>query len=147
MTAVAIAKRESLIANLEQGYYLKDLAKAEGVTAGAISRMLTSDPEYVQARETGMQIRLEAHQEAIETASDGVKLACAREAFKAQAWRCEREFPKRWGAKQQVEVSGSLTLDLVLSGMQAIDSIDGECVSDPDNEQVISTGQAQVPDK
>ena len=48
-------------------------------------------------------MQLDDGQLAIQLAREPADIARAREQFKAAAWRAEREFPHRWGAKQQIE--------------------------------------------
>ena len=102
MTAVAIRCREQIIQQVAQGALLKHIAAKLGVTPAAISQHLANDPEYIAAREAGALDRLETNYEAIEGADDSLKLARAREAFRAASWFAEREFPARWGQKAQV---------------------------------------------
>jgi uncharacterized membrane protein YccC len=104
MTALAIAKRGEIINKLASGKFLRDIAAKYKVTPAAISQYLSKDPEYVAAREEGIGQQLDKWQKEIETAGDALKLARAREAFRATAWRAEREFPGRWAQRNHVTV-------------------------------------------
>lgn len=117
MTAIAIQRREEILYGLSQGQYVKDLAESLQVAPEAISQVLAKDPEYKLAREIGAERRLEKYQDGLDQSADALSLARAREGFKAQAWRCEREFPARWGAKN------TQTLDLQGANGQQIASI------------------------
>ena len=114
--AVAILHRDEIISQVAQGTMLHRVAKLLGVQAPAISKHLSKDPEYIQARETGAELRLHLAYERIDECAEGEtieeedgqkvriaargNLAHAREAaFKAAAWFAEREFPERWGQK------------------------------------------------
>ena len=89
--------RDKILNDLDSGKLVKDIAKELGVTHGAISIALGKDSDYALARQSGLDNRLDQYQEAIDTAPDGLTLSRAREGFRAQSWRCEREFPARWG--------------------------------------------------
>lgn len=115
MTAVAIQHREQIIEQVRQGRHLQLIADDYSVTPGAISQYLSQDPEYKAARENGAEIRLEHQYQKIDTADDALNLARAREGFRAAAWFAEREFPHRWGAKQQIEHSGTVSLAVLLA--------------------------------
>lgn len=112
MTAIAIQRREEIIQQVAQGRLLKQVAADLGITHAAISQQLAQDPEYRAAREIGAEARLENEYENIQAASDSLTLARARETFRAASWFAEREFPARWGAKQeapQVAVQVNIT--------------------------------------
>lgn len=109
MTAVAIQNRDLIIKRVQDGVMLKAIAAELSVTPGALSQHLANDPEYRAAREIGAEIRLEEQSVAIQEATSKIKLARAREGFRAAAWFAEREFPHRWGQQKTVL---NVTLDL-----------------------------------
>jgi hypothetical protein len=100
--SVAVEQRDQIIAHVAAGRFLRDIAADLGVTPAAISQYLASDPEYKAAREAGIEQQLERWQASMETAADALNLARAREAFRATAWRAEREMAHRWGQKQEI---------------------------------------------
>jgi len=100
MTAVAIQYREQIIEQVAKGERLTDIARALGyATHAGISRQLANDPEYRQARETGAECRLDQREREMEQSDESVTVARARELLSQARWRCEREFPERWGTK------------------------------------------------
>ena len=129
MTAIAITHREAIIERIGKGEYVKDIASDLGVSSAAISQVLKDDPEYLQAREDGMALRLDnAHQlmaditedRAIskEDAQDYLNLVRIREiGLKRLEWRAEREFASRWGTKveHKQDLSLSITVNRSLS--------------------------------
>ena len=127
MSALAILNKQSIIDQVREGKHLKLIAQDFGITPGAISQYLSKDPEYRAARESGAETRLEYQYAAIEEASDQLNLARAREGFRAASWFAEREFPARWGAKQTVEHTGTVSIDFSQRLRQAERIIEGEC--------------------
>lgn len=109
--AQALEHREQIIARLASGELLRDVAASLDVSPAAISQVLSKDPQYLAARESGIEQQLEQWQACIEHAQDPLNLARGREAFRAAAWRGEREFPHRWGAKQEVTVDVRVRVD------------------------------------
>ena len=132
MASVAITHKDSILERIQQGHRITDIAKSLGVSQPAISQVLAHDPEFIAARECGANARMEfweGQTEAISPDDAPVMLARAREMLSHSRWRAEREFPHRWGAKQQIEHSGSVTLEHVRkSDLGAI--IDAACCSD-----------------
>lgn len=106
--AIAIIHRDAIIQQVAQGVMLKRIAADLNISSAAISQYLAHDPEYIAAREHGAAARLENKYEEMEGADDMLKLARARECFKAASWFAEREFSHRWGAKQ---VNTNINLD------------------------------------
>lgn len=102
MTAIAIQRREQIIQGLQAGRYLKDIAAELGVSHAAISQYLATDPDYVKAREIGAGEKIEARERELEVAPDALTLARARELLSHARWRAEREFPHRWGQRQEI---------------------------------------------
>jgi transcriptional regulator with XRE-family HTH domain len=125
MTAIALTHREEIIERLAKGEYLKDIASDLGVSSGAISRVLHSDPEYMEAREQGMAEKLdnahsllaeitESREIRKEEAGELLNLARIREiGIRRLEWRAEREFSSRWGSK--VEHKQDLSLSITVN--------------------------------
>ena len=119
--ALATIDPSAIIQRIAAGEYQSHIAHELGVAPQSLHRQIRDLPEYRLALEARNLAKLDNAQERID--SSDADLARAREAFRAAAWRAERECPAIWGAKQQVQVSGSVTLDLVLSGMQSLDDM------------------------
>lgn len=130
MAAIALTHREEILERLSKGEYMKDIAISLGVTKQAISQVLHSDSEYMQAREEGMAERLDkAHtllaeiteNEDIkkEDAKEWLDLARVREiGLRRLEWRAEREFPNRWGQQKQ-----AIT---IINGVSITDALESE---------------------
>ena len=112
MAALALIHKPEILAQIAQGKRLTDIAHALGYKDhSAIVHRLRDDPAYLQAREIGAEARLDQREADLETASDSVTIARARELMSQARWRCEREFPHRWGAKQSVDVQVSVRVE------------------------------------
>lgn len=135
MTAIAIQHRESIISQLAQGKRLSDIAPGIDATPSQISRALKSDPDYRDAIESGFHARLDRAEDGIEQASDQCDVARARALFTSIAWRAEREFPERWGAKSEVKHTGAVTVDYTVK-FDAIELLNSVA-------QTTITGQAE----
>ena len=121
MAAVAITHKAEILERVAQGHRLTDIAQSLGVTQPALSKQLAHDPDYTEARESGLQARMEQWEGELETIgpdSPQVMLARARELLSHARWRAEREAPHRWGQRNQshvdvrVGVSDRLSNDL-----------------------------------
>jgi hypothetical protein len=110
--ALAHIDDDAELARIRDGEHASVIAAELGVDNSAIYHRYAKRPEYLQARELGAEVRLETAEREITEAPDAFSLARARERFRAVAWRCEREFPGRWGAKQQVDVQGSISVTI-----------------------------------
>jgi hypothetical protein len=118
MTALALQPgiREYILCQVAQGVKLQELAQCLGLAGKgqAIANALSDDPEYIAAREEGLAERMELRELQLESASSQ-DVPRARELLSHARWRCEREAPKRWGAKQQLDVNNSVTVVLAAS--------------------------------
>ena len=102
MTAIAIQRKAEILERLEAGEFITHIAREYGVERSTLSQYLRNDPDYQAARETGWETRLDDGLKKIAEAGDDINLARAREiALRRMEWRAEREFPGRWGAKQE----------------------------------------------
>jgi AcrR family transcriptional regulator len=118
--ALAIIDDESILSRLAAGELASHIAAELGVHKSAIYHRFADNQEYQRARTYGMEARLEDSETEITTSHDQFTLSRARERFRAVSWRAEREFPHRWGAKQQFAVSLPASIDAALAGL-AID--------------------------
>lgn len=114
---------DNILDRIASGDYAAHIARELGVCKAALHYKLRDDPNYQSAREIGTEIRLDHWLAGIEEAADDgdLNLARAKEvALRRLEWRAEREFPHRWGAKQQMSVNLPPALDAALAGL-AID--------------------------
>jgi hypothetical protein len=135
MAIVALTSRDEIIERVAQGEMLADIAHSLGIAPPNISKHLSQDPEYRQAREMGAERRLDAAVKAVQEVADiGIdngkivglsqpvsNLARVRlDQLKAVQWFAEREFPHRWGIKQQVDVVVAPTINFVMAQPQDV---------------------------
>lgn len=117
MTSVAIANKSTILESLARGDLLQDVANSLSVTQAAISQQLSTDPEYIEARQIGIEARLERDYGDIRAADDALKVARGREAFRATSWLAERMFPAKYAApasRTAVQVgNGDQTITIV----------------------------------
>ena len=114
MTAIALQRKAEILERVAIGHKLVDIGRDIGVTQPAISQQLAKLPEYRAARESGTLARIEAWEKEIEaidanTEAGVLMLARAREMLSHARWRAEREFPERWGQKQE-QAQGAVTI-------------------------------------
>lgn len=117
VNALANVDDDIILGRLAAGELASHIAVELGVHKSAIYHRYEDRADYKQAREYGMQVRVEEADSAIATAPDVFTLSRARECFRAVSWRAEREFPHRWGQKQQVLVGVAPTIDASLLGV------------------------------
>ena len=126
--ALAHLDDSDLLSRIAAGENPARIAESLGVHKSAIYHRFEGNKDYERARFDGMGIRVEESEEEIAGAQDSFTLARAREKFRAVAWRAEREFPHRWGQKQQID--HHITLDLGAKLRQAEIAIEGQCTID-----------------
>ncbi len=116
MGALAVLPKEQLFDRIKSGEMPVEIAQELGVGKSAISERYGDDPEYLKAREIGMDVRLQQGELAIDAAGDDLNLARVREiGQRRREWRAEREFPHRWGAKQEISIDVHVQIDDKLS--------------------------------
>ena len=119
MTAVAIDNRDLIIDRVSRGDMLDSIANDLGIAAPNISKHLAQDPDYKEARELGVERRLDQAKTrlrlitaegfdpetgkpvGITRALSNLARACVAD-LGAEQWFAEREFGHRWGQKSQV---------------------------------------------
>jgi hypothetical protein len=111
-TALAAIDADALIDRISDGAFLRDLSKETGIDKRRLSERLRKHPAYQSAKETSIEVQLDDAQLALQLARETADIARAREMFRAAAWRAEREFPHRWGAKTQVSGDLSITVQI-----------------------------------
>ena len=108
MTSLAILHKEEILNRVSQGERLSSIAISLGISKQAISSQLTNDPDYQAAYQSFHDARLDNAEGLLESATDQLDIARARELWKAYSWRAER-LDRRYAAKQ--EASGqSITI-------------------------------------
>jgi len=119
MTAVAILHKDEILKRVAAGDKISDIGKAYNVSHAAISKQLSSDPEYIEARMSGALARIEHWEkeiEAINAGSSQVELGRAKELLAHARWRAEREFPAQWGGhKLSINVIGKIEMSEALN--------------------------------
>ena len=123
MTAVATQHRDEVIDRIARGHTLTSIAADLQVSPQALSRVLVNDPDYRVAREVGHASRLDNAEQGIGDANDSVEVARARALWGAYSWRAERECPAVWGQRNKLDVSISLSLDVVLTEMSVVENV------------------------
>lgn len=119
MTAVAKLHRDEIIQRVAQGERLVDIGATYGVTYAALSLVLSKDPEYINARQAGLDAKLEQRESEMETAQDGLTVARARELLSHARWRAERLNPATYAQQKQalqVNTDGAATINIVSFG-------------------------------
>jgi len=124
MTAIAILHKEEILKRVAAGDKISDIGKAYNVSHAAISKQLSSDPEYIDARMSGALARIEYWEQKIEAIKEGtsmVMLGRAKEMLSHARWRAEREFPSQWGgAKVNINVTNKVEMS------EALNTVAGE---------------------
>lgn len=115
MNAIVAYDPDWAIEQIANGAFLKDLSAQTGVDKRRLSEQLRKHPDYTAAKEASIEIQLDDAQNAIESAREATDIARARERFRAAAWRAEREFPHRWGAKQEITHELGQSFEALLS--------------------------------
>lgn len=95
---------DELVARVENGEIPSRIATELGVTKAAVYYHLSDHPDYQKARKTGMAIRLDEAETNVIDSNDQLSLSRAREAFRAVAWRAEREHPQEWSNKPDIAI-------------------------------------------
>ncbi len=124
MTAIAVKNKSEILKRVANGDKIADIGKTYKVSHAAISKQLSNDPEWIEARQVGALSRIEFWEkevEAINAGSSQVELGRAKEMLSHARWRAEREFPSQWGgAKININVISAVTMS------EALDTKAGE---------------------
>jgi hypothetical protein len=112
--AVAIKHKDEILQRVAEGDRLSDIAEKYGVTAMAISKQLTNDPEYQAVREIAALKRIEKWEkelEAINPESSAVMMQRADRMLAHSRWRAEKEH-RQYAAKQENQ---GTTIQVIIS--------------------------------
>ena len=93
------------------------IAESYGVSASTIRSWLIGNEKAEAARGAMLAMELSLQLEAIETATDPLSLARAREAFRAWSWIAERREARLYGQKQEVNVTGTVQVSHALQAI------------------------------
>lgn len=96
-----------ILARLERGDSLRDVAADIGVTYEAVRIWLLDDApdEYRRAQRKGLICRIVEADSALDAADDAVDVARARERAKFARWDAERRLPQLFGPRQHVDMT------------------------------------------
>ena len=108
---------EQLLDRIADGEWPARLAKEYDVSRPAMYYKLKDHPEYQMCREIGMHGLLDDGLQAVAAAPDLNSARMEEVKLRRLEWRAEREFPHRWGQKQQVLVGVAPTIDASLLGV------------------------------
>ena len=100
---IALTHKEEILQRVAEGERLSDIAETYGVSAMAISKQLTNDPEYQAVREIAALKRIEHWEkelEAITPESNAVMMQRADRMLAHSRWRAEKEH-RMYAAKQE----------------------------------------------
>jgi len=132
MTAIAVLHKDEILKRVANGDQIADIGKTYGVSQAVISKQLSSDPEYIEARMSGALARIEYWEkevEAINAGSSQVELGRAKELLAHHRWRAEREFPSQWsGARINININN------IPSMTEALDTFAGELLDHIQND-------------
>ncbi len=106
-----VNNRDYIIEQVRQGKYLSQIGTEIGLSAKAksISNQLANDPDYIAAREDGLEARLNKREVELESCSPP-DVPRARELLSHARWRAERECPARWGREPSVTINAGATV-------------------------------------
>ena len=102
--ALALINDDQIVERIASGEYQSHIARELGIPPQRLHERISIHPAYRLALECRNLAKLDNAQDRID--NEDSDLARAREAFKAAAWRAERECPSVWGAKPTVVVTG-----------------------------------------
>lgn len=108
---------EMLLDQIADGKTPAWLSQEYGCSRAAMHFKLRDYPDYIECREIGMEIKLDAGLEKLAKAEDLNSARMEEVKLRRLEWRAEREFPHRWGAKTQVAIALPPSIDQSLLGL------------------------------
>ncbi len=121
---------DAIIARIASGELMSTIARELGVTPQALSaRLQQRNQDYLAARESMHEARLDQAETWCEGSADALELARARDVWRARSWRASVEVPARWGDKRYLSVD--ITVDDLGEKLRRAKerTIEGECVA------------------
>ena len=107
---------EAVLDRIAEGDWPARIAQELGVTKAALYFHLKEHPEYQACREISTDSRLDDGLEKLALTTDLTLARTEEVKLRRLEWRAEREFPHRWGAKQQVTVTTAPVFVIHVSG-------------------------------
>ena len=144
MTEQVISERAKQVCQLvSMGYSINDSCAKLGISDEFFySEMACSEVlegEYLRARENRSHSRFEKTERIISQLEDGIMdPQRAKVIIDANKWMASKEKPKVYGDKQQLEVSGNITLSALIAESIALPAIE-----DKSNQDVIDVEPVQ----
>lgn len=114
-----------ILDGIASGKSLKALAIEYDVSDTAVLNRAHKHPEYREKLALGIELRMDTREMELEGAFDNVGVSRARELLSHARWVAERTVPERYAPKNQLHVTGSITLDMVLAQSEP-EPIEGE---------------------
>ena len=100
MTALAILKKDEILAKVKDGYILREIASELGISKQAIHQQLKDDPDYKAAKFEQAESMIGEAKEKTWKASNAVDIAHAREVTKFAFRYAESVDPGRWAQQR-----------------------------------------------
>lgn len=99
-----------------EGMSYRAIAAEVGVSLGGLNRWIAAEPDRLHAcacaRELSSQTFDELALEVLETAQSAIEIAKAREIAAHYRWRAKSANPKKYGDKQQVDMTAKVEIDI-----------------------------------
>ena len=105
---------EPILQRIADGTLVTTIAKELGVTSQRLGQILLKHPDYAYAKESGHEARLDEAEEWIETTTDALSLARARDVWRARSWRASVEVPRRWGQQRDISQAPPVQININL---------------------------------
>ena len=96
---VAVQHQDVILERIANGHKLSAIAADYNVSINSISKALRALPEYKDAQIAGVEVRLDAAEEALDASTDMLGLSRAREQLNHQRWRAEVTAPDIYSRK------------------------------------------------
>lgn len=111
---------EAICSRIANGETYTAIAKGLVVSVGKLSEWISGDKERSaranEARRMAAKVWDEKAEQELRSAPDPFELTRARELASHYRWRASKIAPHEYGDKQQVEHSGSMTLEQLVTG-------------------------------
>ena len=118
MTALAILKKDEILAKVRDGYILREIASELGISKQAIHQQLKDDPDYRAAKIEQAESMIGEAKEETWKAREPVDIARAREMTKFAFRYAESVDAERWGLKNG---PGAVAVQVVLQSFDPKD--------------------------
>ena len=102
---------QQVITRISNGEMAVSIAQELGVSRQALSQQLKKIPDYRSAIEEGIESMLDDGLSEMSSAPDLDSVRACEARLRRIEWRAEREFPHRWGNKQQIDLTGAVNVE------------------------------------